>query len=250
MSIYLMTEAFKTAIPTTQKFVFVSLCDNANDQGECYPSVQMICQKTSLKERAVRAACKWLVEHGFMVAEHRKGSSNYFYIAPPETWNYEPEVVHNPCTKCTPASNAPLHEMQDTPASNAPPPLHNMHPTPARGAPITIIEPSIEPSRNHQRGRATRLPADWQPSVQDENYCKSRRPDLNVQEVAERFRNYWHAKSGRDATKLDWSATWRNWVLNERQHYRPHQQRSTYEQTMEVAQRAKAMIFGESYAEN
>jgi hypothetical protein len=28
---------------------------------------------------------------------------------------------------------------------------------------------------------------------------------------AERFKDYWIAKSGRDATKLDWQATWRNW---------------------------------------
>lgn len=29
------------------------------------------------------------------------------------------------------------------------------------------------------------------------------------------FRNYWVAKSGRDAAKLDWEATWHNWVLKE-----------------------------------
>ncbi len=30
------------------------------------------------------------------------------------------------------------------------------------------------------------------------------------------FVDHWHAKSGRDATKLDWQATWRNWVRNSR----------------------------------
>lgn len=29
----------------------------------------------------------------------------------------------------------------------------------------------------------------------------------------EKFRNYWRSKSGKDATKLDWPATWRNWML-------------------------------------
>lgn len=36
--------------------------------------------------------------------------------------------------------------------------------------------------------------------------------------VAEReypaFRDYWISKSGKDATKLDWLATWRNWLRN------------------------------------
>lgn len=29
----------------------------------------------------------------------------------------------------------------------------------------------------------------------------------------EKFRNYWIAKSGKDATKTDWDATWRNWII-------------------------------------
>jgi hypothetical protein len=28
----------------------------------------------------------------------------------------------------------------------------------------------------------------------------------------DKFRDYWCAKSGADGTKLDWEATWRNWV--------------------------------------
>ncbi|OCP04411.1 hypothetical protein BC374_25570 [Ensifer sp. LC13] len=30
----------------------------------------------------------------------------------------------------------------------------------------------------------------------------------------DKFRDYWAAKSGRNATKLDWAATWRNWMRN------------------------------------
>ncbi|WEX79280.1 hypothetical protein PYH37_004466 [Sinorhizobium numidicum] len=30
----------------------------------------------------------------------------------------------------------------------------------------------------------------------------------------EKFRDYWTAKAGRDAVKLDWPATWRNWIRN------------------------------------
>lgn len=34
---------------------------------------------------------------------------------------------------------------------------------------------------------------------------------------AAKFVDFWHAKSGKDATKLDWQATWRNWCRNIRQ---------------------------------
>lgn len=37
----------------------------------------------------------------------------------------------------------------------------------------------------------------------------------DVVRVAEKFRDYWVAKSGKDATKTDWEATWRNWVRRE-----------------------------------
>jgi len=35
--------------------------------------------------------------------------------------------------------------------------------------------------------------------------------------VSEQFRDYWLAKSGADACKADWEATWRNWVRRERE---------------------------------
>ncbi len=155
MSISLMTEAFKTLLPTTQKFVFVALCDNANDQGECYPSISVLCRKTSLKERAVQGAIKYLVESGYMTVMIRKGRSTYYYIKPVDEW---PKLVHTPRIKCIPARNAPPQELRDTPAVNAPPPPHQMHPTPAPNAPITIKKSSIEPSVNrHSRTRAAEI---------------------------------------------------------------------------------------------
>jgi uncharacterized protein YdaU (DUF1376 family) len=63
---------------------------------------------------------------------------------------------------------------------------------------------------------ATRLPADWVPSDGDAEFCKSERPDLRVNEVADRFRDYWRAMPGVKGQKTDWNATWRNWVRSER----------------------------------
>lgn len=46
--------------------------------------------------------------------------------------------------------------------------------------------------------------------------CETLRPDLNPLETADSFRDYWVAKPGKDGVKLDWLATWRNWVRNQR----------------------------------
>jgi len=59
--------------------------------------------------------------------------------------------------------------------------------------------------------RGTRLPADWQPDPAGAAYAAEHGVDPAL--AAEEFRNYWLARSGRDATKLDWAATFRNRVL-------------------------------------
>jgi hypothetical protein len=63
---------------------------------------------------------------------------------------------------------------------------------------------------------ASRLPADWSPDAEQISFCKTERPDLNPVEVAARFRDYWVAVPGAKGGKLDWPATWRNWVRNEK----------------------------------
>lgn len=60
--------------------------------------------------------------------------------------------------------------------------------------------------------RACRIPDDWEP---DRGYAAEK--GLSSQQIdieAEKFRNYWKSVSGQRATKVDWSATWRNWVLS------------------------------------
>ena len=60
--------------------------------------------------------------------------------------------------------------------------------------------------------KGTRLPDDWQPDANLLAWAKGRRPDLDMPDAIERFRDYWCAVSGAKATKIDWNATFRNWV--------------------------------------
>ncbi len=61
----------------------------------------------------------------------------------------------------------------------------------------------------------SRLPADWKPSAEDIEYCKTQRPELRPSLVATNFYDYWIAKAGAAGRKMDWSATWRSWVRKE-----------------------------------
>lgn len=63
--------------------------------------------------------------------------------------------------------------------------------------------------------RGTRLLQDWIPDQNQTNEAAGM--GLTMQEIdneAAKFRDYWIAKSGQSATKVDWSATWRNWCRN------------------------------------
>ncbi|WP_374098638.1 helix-turn-helix domain-containing protein [Pseudomonas aeruginosa] len=122
-----------------QKAVLISLADQANDQGVCWPAVDSIATRCCLSKRAVQQAIKWLRGAGIVSVEERQGRSTMYSVTPAA---YAPPQEMHPSTKCTPAANAP------TPADAAPPPPQDMHPTPADAAPRTVIEPTREPSGN------------------------------------------------------------------------------------------------------
>jgi uncharacterized protein YdaU (DUF1376 family) len=61
-----------------------------------------------------------------------------------------------------------------------------------------------------QRLKIEQLPEEWQ------MFCKTERPDLNPQAIWNQFKDYWIAQGGQKGAKLDWFATWRNWVRNQK----------------------------------
>lgn len=62
--------------------------------------------------------------------------------------------------------------------------------------------------------RGSRLPSDWVPSVELRAWAVAKRPDLNVSEQFDAFRDYWNSMPGAKGVKLDWDATWRSWIRN------------------------------------
>ncbi len=72
-------------------------------------------------------------------------------------------------------------------------------------------------ARDPARKRATRIPDDFEPSPAVRADMAAKRPDVDLELETEKFRDFWAAKPGKDGTKLDWDATWRNWIRNSRQ---------------------------------
>ena len=72
---------------------------------------------------------------------------------------------------------------------------------------------------SNERKRATRIPGDWKPNERNVADAKALGLyDTDIERQARRFRDFWLGKSGQNATKADWDATWRNWVDKEAEH--------------------------------
>ncbi len=66
-----------------------------------------------------------------------------------------------------------------------------------------------------EKSRGSRLAADWVLPKSWGVWARTNFPqstDDRVRREADKFRDYWHAKAGKDARKTNWEATWRNWV--------------------------------------
>jgi len=74
-------------------------------------------------------------------------------------------------------------------------------------------EGAIAPARSSKKkSTGSRIPEGWQPSEAERAYATEHLPRVNVDALAECFRDHWTAKAGASAVKLDWAATWRTWV--------------------------------------
>ena len=80
----------------------------------------------------------------------------------------------------------------------------------------------VQPTNNHKpitnnqdkNKRGSRLAQDFFFPKEWCDFLVEQRPELNAQQTFEKFKDYWIAQAGQKGVKLDWFATWRNWVRN------------------------------------
>jgi hypothetical protein len=87
------------------------------------------------------------------------------------------------------------------------------HPDPTRPDPTRPVKEEASASSSAAK-RATRIPEGFEVTQAMKAWAATKAPYADLRLETEKFINYWTARSGKDATKLDWAATWRNWILN------------------------------------
>ncbi len=71
MTLQNLTWAWEQELPPTQKLVLISLADHANQDGECWPSINRLAKFTGLGRTAIKTNLKKLEDAGFITAEQR-----------------------------------------------------------------------------------------------------------------------------------------------------------------------------------
>jgi len=76
MSIQVMTEVWKTALPTTEKMVLLAIADHASDDGtNAWPSQATIAKKASISIRTVQRCVNNLIKAKYLRMEKHAGGS-------------------------------------------------------------------------------------------------------------------------------------------------------------------------------
>ncbi|NPR74032.1 helix-turn-helix domain-containing protein, partial [Escherichia coli] len=90
MSMRLMVEVFHTEVGNPMhKLVLLKLADNANDNGECYPSYQHIAKQCEIGKSTAMRAIDALCEKGLLIKQPRyliggkEQTSNFYVIVLP-----------------------------------------------------------------------------------------------------------------------------------------------------------------------
>ena len=112
MSMRLMVEVFHTEVGNPMhKLVLLKLADNANDNGECYPSYHHIAKECEISKRTAMRAVDSLCEKGLLIKQPRyliggkEQTSNFYVIVLPS--------LHGSVT-VTPGVVSQSHQGSDT----------------------------------------------------------------------------------------------------------------------------------------
>ena len=196
---------------STRKFVFLAIANRVGDSGCCWPSLDRLCKDTSLSERCVRDALRFLEGEGYLRSHKRQGTTTIYQVLLPSKLDLPQHDTQNlPDIRNLPTKSAePRHVVPPTPAPDAPPPRHVVPPN--------LKDESIKKQREERacaredvsvsffsEGRFQRewaeLPRPWAEYAAG---CK-----LVPSETWDDFRDHF-LSNGQPVH--DWDARWRKW---------------------------------------
>jgi len=187
-----------------EKLVLLALANYAsNSAGECYPSMATLADDTGMSRDSVIRAIKAMEDAGLLrVIRRREGDVNLPNVYRLALQGVVADSDHSPQTAGGGSRSQRLGVVADSDPNLSVEPI----PTVA----IAPVGKARKPADVSSRG--TRLPADWKPDAELMLWARTERPDVDCEMEAEAFADYWRSQPGQKGSKLDWPATFRNWI--------------------------------------
>jgi Helix-turn-helix domain len=195
----------------TAKLVLIGLADHAHDDGTAaWPSHATLAVYAEVSERTVIRKLQYLESVGLIKPGDQTLLADVRADRRPRIWdlNMTPRGVRT----------SP-RDTSDGVTERHPVKVHGVTSVQPRGDIAVSPEPKEEPkeittSLRSVVTRATRLESDWIPDAELIAEMRAECPTIDLQAEHRKFVDFWCSKSGKDATKLDWRRTWRNWIRN------------------------------------
>lgn len=206
-----MAACWPLQMPPTPKAVLVSLADNANDQGYCWPSLTKISERTCFGRTAVIEAIKWLESNGVLKADRTDRYRTTYVITPDK---FSPPALAreaNQCGRRTSSDDGELVRLADNEVRETDDEV--------RQADTNRQEPSITINKSNRK----KVPAsaftltlpDWLPTDVWEVWVKDRKErrqpltqraaELGIESLAKLRAEGWHPRQVIDnAIALGW----------------------------------------------
>lgn len=167
---------------------------------------------------AVYGSIKELIEAGYCKREQTPGRAGKFaevvYVFTEEKWDFQPHTAlpytEQPYTGSPYTENPPqinTKEIKDLTKQRL---KGDGASEDDASQPAGETQDSVE--KPAQR-RGSRLPSDFAVSDRMKVWAGERAPAVDLVTETEKFENYYRSVAGGRGVKLDWEATWRNWVL-------------------------------------
>lgn len=202
----------------TMKHVLIFLSLHMSEKGDsCFPSTRLLAEETGLNQRTI---VKQLAEAGRLgwIGKREQRLQNgqgwrrieYFPQIPPgvekmfhEKQREDPEHSRQGEGPGSSAQRDARSDKGEGPGSKGECPDD-----------IPLTRSTSRVLHEGRASRGTRLPDDFKISDPIREWCHQEQ--FNPEQFIDAFKDHWKAASGKNAIKLDWDATFRNWMRNER----------------------------------
>ncbi|EJI6851315.1 helix-turn-helix domain-containing protein [Salmonella enterica] len=212
MSMNLMAKAMSIKVGNPlRKLVLIKLADNANDNGECWPSYQHIADHCECSKSAVKEHISALIKLGLMTKENRVGVNN----GKGNTSNVY--RLHLTSTPVPPKSTPPVPPKSTggSPKSTPPVPPKSTGGSPKSTPPVPpagtrtshSFEPVKEPLDNKKK--LSSMPEGFSPSASHQKMAEEY--GISLQEEFDKFTDH-HISKG--SKFIDWNRALNTWLRN------------------------------------